>query len=155
MMNIVPSIEPFQYGKQYLLSFFAAIIPSAVDFTGIATKLTQDWSIFEEWIKRYYGQYKFGLGFSLNAEAYINFGWLGIIAIFLLMIVVLSNLSTANIQKKFGSKYGVYKVTVLLYIWMTLPRRSSYYIWNGLFWCVFIMGLYFRVMCLRGELKSD
>ena len=100
MMNIVPSIEPFQYGKQYLLSFFAAIIPSAVDFTGIATKLTQDWSIFEEWIKRYYGQYKFGLGFSLNAEAYINFGWLGIIAIFLLMIVVLSNLSTANIQKK-------------------------------------------------------
>lgn len=155
MMNIVPSLEKFQYGKQYLLSFFAAFFPSSLDFTGIVTELTQDWGIYSKWIDKYYSQYNFGVGFSLNAEAYINFGWFGIIAIYFLMTVVLSNLSKASHQKKCGSKFGFYKEVALSYVWMTLPRRSSYYIWNGIFWCVIIMGLYLRIICLRVKVNYD
>lgn len=150
MMNIVPDLESFQYGKQYLLSIIAGVVPSTLDLTGYITKWTSEWKIYDEWIYRYYSQYDFGVGFSLNAEAYINFGWFGIIAIFILCTIVILYLSENT-----TSRYGIYKVVVLTFIWFTLPRRSSYYIWNGIFWCVFIIGLYLRLMCTSRKRYVD
>lgn len=147
MMNIVPSVESFQFGKQYILSAIGGIFPSSLDFTGIIQKLTSDRYIYEAWINQYYSQYNFGVGFSLNAEAYINFGWFGFIAIFILCYIIFANLSTNFRLKKEGSRYGTYKVITLLFLWLTLPRRSSYYIWNALFWCVFVIGIYLKLMC--------
>lgn len=141
MMDIVPQTEPFLMGTQYLSSILAGIFPSSLDFSGDIKHLASNWNIYEDWIKTYYGQYTFDLGFSLNAEAYINFGWFGICAIFIICIIVMKNLAYNTTLNK-NNRYSFYKVIMLLFMWITLPRRCSYYIWNALFWYVFMMGIY-------------
>lgn len=148
MMNIVPSKENFLFGEQYVASFFRGIIPSTLDVTGIVAKLTESSHIHYDWTFKYYPEFKFGIDSSLNTEAYINFGWFGLIAIFVVCCFIMYCLTNNYIETPNGKKYGIYKTLVLLFVWFTLPRRTSFTIWNGLFWCVFMMGIYLKIICV-------
>lgn len=76
-MKFVPSTEPFRYGKSYIYSF-ATIVPNlgfwkvhpAVKEAGLA-----------KWLPNKLGL-TYGTGFSMFAEAYINFGYFGFIMIY-------------------------------------------------------------------------
>ena len=146
MMKIVPGSEAFLYGKQYVYSVIGGFIPTFIDVTGVIKSVNNEALIFETWQSKYFPQFDFGLGFSLNAEAYINFGWCGLIAIFVvcLLIFYFINKNAAMMRE---SSYGKYTSLILLFTWMTLPRRSTYYIWNSIFYCIFVINIYLRVTC--------
>lgn len=146
MMNTVPYFEPYLKGKGYLQSLIGGLIPSFVDPTGTIKTINSQSRIFESWQTMYFKQYSFGFGFSLNAEAYINFGWYGLIAIFIICIIVLSFLKNKNLKiKKDG--WELYTTSILLFLWFTLPRRDSYYIWKAISYSIIIVRLYLYVMC--------
>lgn len=145
MMNIVPAFEAFQLGKGYLLSMVGGLIPSFLDVTGTIGKINVESRMFETWQTQYYSQYSFGFGFSLNAEAYINFGWFGLIAIFALMIFVFGMLNSCRYDDE-TDLWGRYKICILLFLWFTLARRDSYYVWKAISYAIIIMYLYLRVM---------
>ena len=143
-MSIVPSVEGFLYGKQFLFSFLKGIIPSVIDFTGIIGKFAADFDIFDRWMTKYFS-YNFGLGQSINQEAYINFGWFGLIAIFFICYFIFFNLSPNFKKGKELNKYALYKSTTLLMLWVMLPRQSLITMWNGYFWGIIVVVCYIKI----------
>lgn len=148
MFHVVPSCESFLYGVGYIKSFIGGLIPSFIDPTGIIRQINSESRIFATWQARYFPQYSFGLGFSLNAEAYINFGWYGLIAIAIICIIVFSFLGKENLKER-RNGWGLYKVCILLFLWFTLPRRDSYYIWKALSYGIVAIKLYLHLFCCR------
>ena len=145
MMKVVPQSEGFLYGSGYLLSFIGGLIPSFIDVTGTINKINAQSRIFETWQTKYYGQYNFGFGFSLNAEAYINFGWLGLISIAIVLIIIFKMLSGYNPDDK-NDLWGCYKICVLVFLWFTLPRRDSYYVWKAISYALILMKIFIFFM---------
>lgn len=145
MMNIIPGKESFLFGKGYLLSFVGGCIPSFLDVSGVIAKVNTASRIFETWQEKYYGQYAFGFGFSLNAEAYINFGWYGLIVIFFIMLFITNYFNNYN-EADMENKWGKYKCLILLFLWFTLPRRDSYYIWKAIAYSIVIMEIILFVL---------
>ncbi len=155
VMSVVPASEPFQYGGGYLASLITGFIPSFLDPTGTISALFQHSDIIQTWHDRYFGQYNFGLGSSLNAEAYTNFGWYGLISLFLLNIVVFSFLGMNNlkaIKEKRGWK--LYVTCVLLFLWFTLPRRHSYYVWKAIAYGLVFMRFYLWFFASKIRLRQ-
>jgi len=144
MMSIVPEHETFLWGKGYLLSMIGGIIPSFLDPTGTISWFNQQSRIFESWHEQYFGNYSFGFGFSLNAEAYINFGWYGLIVLFFVCLAVIRWLNRENKNKE-QSVFSRYTVCILLFMWFTLPRRDTYYFWKAIVYCVFLMRIYLSI----------
>ena len=149
MMYTVPIREGFLLGQSYLLSFIGGCIPSFLDFTGIIKNVNSQAYIFESWQYKYFSQYNFGLGFSLNAESYINFGWYGLIVIFAICCFIFKMLSDDNNLKKKNEGWSLYKTSILLFLWFTLPRRSSYYIWKAISYSIVLIQLYLRLYCKK------
>lgn len=140
MMQIVPNVEAYQLGSTYLSSLIGGFFPSSLDILHLFDSVKSNALIFEKWYEQHFTQFDFGLGFSLNAEAYINFGSAGLVAIFVVVGIVAHFLGRkihAN-----SNPWKIYQVLVLLYFWFTLPRRSSYYIWNAIFYSVIMMRIY-------------
>lgn len=148
MMYIVPGQEAFLWGQGYILSAIGGSIPSFLDITGVVNVINQQSRIFETWHSQYFGQYSFGLGFSLNAEAYINFGWFGLIAIFIVCLIIFSFLRVKNL-KEHTSPWELYRISILLFLWFTLPRRDSYYIWKAISYSLIFIRIYIQTTCRR------
>lgn len=147
IISLVPQVEAYQLGTTYLTSVVSGLISSALDPTGTLGALTQQALIYEKWQLDYFKQFDFGLGFSLNAEAYMNFGYYGLIAIFVEILIVSYFIGR---HLKTCSKWEVYQTFVLLFFWITLPRRSSYYIWNAIFYAIILMKFYtFKIKWIR------
>ena len=79
--EIVPEIYEYQYGYSYLAAFLACI-PSAV----IGYSFADD-AALDVWLTKIMNA-NYGVGFSTMAEAYVNFGWLGILLIFFLGLFI-------------------------------------------------------------------
>jgi oligosaccharide repeat unit polymerase len=79
VMTLVPEVFPFRYGESYLYSLFT-IIPNiglwSVHPSAAKTNLG-------DWLQQVLGL-GYGPGFSAAAEAYLNFGWAGIVFLFIL-----------------------------------------------------------------------
>ena len=147
MMSIVPGSEAFLYGKGYLYSLIGGIVPSKLDVTGTVEKINQQSHIFEEWQTQYYPNFDFGLGFSLNAESYINFGWFGFIAIFVVCFVVVYFLNQYQ-EYLPDSIFPKYVACILIFAWVTLARRDSYYVWKAIVYCVVLLQIYLWI-CVK------
>lgn len=147
IISLVPQVEFYQLGGTYFNSLISGLIPSFLDPTGTLSAVTSQALLYEQWQSNYFGQFDFGLGFSLNAEAYMNFGYYGLIAIFVEILVVSHFIGR---HLKTCSKWEIYQTFVLLFFWFTLPRRSSYYIWNAIFYTIILMRVYaFKVRWVR------
>ena len=154
-MRICPSEENYLYGKSIFFSFLASFIPQSIDITGLSKYF---YFLSKEgyfWIEEYYN-YTFGLGYSLNAESYSNFGMLGFIWNFVLCIIVAYFLAEPNFEEE-NTKFSQYTGLSLLYIWFTMPRRSSYYIGNFIFYYIILTGLIFIIFSKKYKLykKGD
>lgn len=148
MMSVVPSSESFLHGSGYFLSLIGGMIPSFIDPTGTIAAINRQSRIFETWQGQYFGQYSFGFGFSLNAEAYINFGWWGLFAIFAICLFVFSKLKFSSFKQN-KSGWQLYRTCILLFLWFTLPRRDSYYIWKALVYSIFLVKVYLKLFCKK------
>lgn len=144
VMQVTPLNQPYLYGKSLLGSLVSGFVPETLDVFGLF-EVFREWT-FEpsEWIESYYS-YGFGIDFSLNAETYVNFGYWGWIAMFLLCAIIASLLKNIDFSKK-NNLFSQYSVATLLFMWFTLPRRKSYYIYNRFFWFVLVMSCFLIVM---------
>lgn len=75
--NIVPSKQPYRYGKSYVYAF-TTLIPN-LGFWEIHPAKKE--SNLGDWLTEELGL-GYGTGFSMTAEAYANFGYFGFIAFF-------------------------------------------------------------------------
>jgi len=137
-MRICPSVEPFLYGRSMIGGLISGLIPKGLDFFGI-TSVFAEWSSEPtQWIVQHY-DYSFGIDFSLISECYANFGWYGWIAMFFICAVIAFMLRNVDYSKS-NNKFTQYTGLILLYAWFTLPRRKSFYVFNNIFWHVFVVG---------------
>lgn len=148
-MMICPSNVDFLYGKTIICSFLSSIMPLSFDFTGIFRQLYEISKEGIYWLNNYY-DFSFGLGYSLNAESYANFGILGFIWIFLLNIMVSKILYQPDYTRQ-DNKYSQYVSFSMLFILFTMPRRSCYYLANFYIYQVIVIGL---IMLYFGKFKS-
>jgi len=137
-MRLVPATESYRYGKSYIYSL-ATIVPNlgfwkvhpAVKEAGLA-----------KWLPNKLGL-TYGTGFSMFAEAYINFSYLGFIMIYILGYVFARIFGYMDNAINSGDYVVVAVILILFNEALGLPRaqtvdivRSIYYIMLPLiFYC--------------------
>lgn len=139
-MEVFPQQQDFLLGKGYIASFIAGIVPSSLDPTGYISEILMTGRIYSD-IQTYFSYLTFGVGFSLNAEAYVNFGWFGLLSIFILSLIINYFLSVYRCGA-INEKYGEYISLVMLFSWGTLVRRDSYYIWKAIMYNIVFINIY-------------
>ena len=138
IVGATPNPISFAHGLSYLgsmLSFF----PSFIDISGMLKDVLA--YVSEDWLT-VYAKTTFGIGYSLTAEAYYNFAWYGIIAIFIIGLILAWILNTT---KKNLTPFKYYVQMSMTYALFTLPRRGIYDMFNYLFYFVFIYWLLFKM----------
>lgn len=152
-LQIYPSLEPYMYGKSMISSVICGFIPQSIDFAGITNEIADIASSPMRNIEEYFS-YNFGLDCSLIAEGYANFGSYAWIAVFASCCVVASMLTKVD-YSKIDNRYSQYRGLALLFMWFTLPRRRSYYVYNHIFWVCIVMSIFLIVMegCLSRKTK--
>ena len=143
LMNICPSIYGYTYGSSYFYSTISGFLPDSLDFTGTVDRWINLSFEPRNWISLNY-DYTYGVGYSLCAESYANFGYFGFFVIFFIGVIIFRLLSS---NKK--NKFTIYTSTILLFEFLTLPRRNYYYIVNHFFYCVLVIGGILVLFCKR------
>lgn len=113
---LVPSVYSYGYGYSYLASFFACI-PSVL----IGYSFAED-AALDVWLTDTLGA-DYGLGFSIFAEAYYNFGALGIVFIFFVGWFVFYFLS-GNVAKGVNLRYRNAISAIAIYFFTNIARNS-------------------------------
>ncbi|WP_322354820.1 O-antigen polysaccharide polymerase Wzy [Paratractidigestivibacter sp.] len=133
-MSITNSVS---YGLGYLSSL-SSLIPTSLDFFGFKTitDAINPVNQYYEVMGYRYNWASFGLGYSLVAESYSNFGYFGWVAIALL---------GALVEKLMGwngnARFERYLSLVFLWSFLTLPRRSTAWLVNSFEWNLLFMAL--------------
>lgn len=123
-MIYVPGHTKYQMGSSYLGSLIA-LIPQSTDILGIRKLFNTSAEI---WLAKqlsvsYGNLFNFGVGYSVIAESFFNFGWAGIIAV---------GIQGFLIQKLFAlkmqgnPKFAQYIQLIMVYGLTTYSRRSFY-----------------------------
>ena len=149
--EIYPLRQGYLYGKSIIGALVSGMIPSSVDLLGIIRPLYY-LSLEPREVIDIYKNYSFGVGFSLNAESYSNFGNMGVIWIFVLCAFIARILSSIESSK---SKFSQYIGYSLLFGWFTMPRRSCYYFTNYIFWYVVLVFLLLTMTVMRDRNKDN
>ena len=115
------------YGLSYLVAL-TSLIPNSLDFAGLKDALD-----FLNPTSNYYMtmgyQYKwatFGLGYSLIAESYVNFGYFGFLAIGVIGAVMERLMNWGG-----DTPFERYLSLVFLWSFLTLPRRQMTWLVNA------------------------
>ena len=148
IMDICPRYLPFQNGTIYLESFIGGCIPSFLDPTGTISYINSLSRSFETFQSTYFGLDSFGIGWSLNADSFLNFGWAGLFALVIVNYIIFIFLNKSSLVSKDRNFY-LYIVCALLFMWITLPRRDSYYVWKAIIYTVVIVRFYIYIRCPR------
>lgn len=122
-------------------TYFASVLgffPTFLDPTGFLDSLT--YYSTESWLYDRVG-FDFGIGFSLLGEAYYNFQWFGLLSLFVVCIIV----GKVLYRKGNGTFFSSYVSIVMLFAVLTLPRRTSFSLFNYLFYFVFLVWFLRRV----------
>ena len=146
IMNICPSKYGFLYGQSYGYSILSGFVPESIDFTGFISRWISLAFEPRNWISLNY-DYTFGVGYSLCAESYANFGTLGFVAIFIIGCILYKLFISSN------NKFSIYCSLILLFEYITLPRRNFYYVLNHFFYCVLMVALVIVMFCNKKEGK--
>lgn len=134
IVGATPYPIQFSNGLSYLASIMG-FFPSFADPSGLLRTITD--TVNEGWLTEY-TKASFGVGYSLTAEAYFNFAWFGVIAIFFIGVIVALIL---NCTKEKLSPFRYYVQMSMTYALFTLPRRGIYDLFNYLFYFVFVFWL--------------
>lgn len=121
----IPELMSFQNGLSYINSIIC-LIPKSLDPTGIIENIYNN--LPELWLAKslihsYSKLYEFGVGYSIIAESFYNFGNYGWIAIMFIGMFV-QILIGGDYSKL--PKFEKYIQLVMLWSLITFPRRSFY-----------------------------
>lgn len=122
--HFVPEVENYRYGLSYFYSIIC-LFPKSLDFTGAVSysfnELPEIW--LGNTLHNAYGTtYDFGVGFSVIAESYFNFGEFGWILVLIQSLII--NWLIDDNEYYNNSLFGKYIQLVMLYSLITYPRRS-------------------------------
>ena len=139
VMDYIPGYSAFRYGATYLASF-VRLIPSSLDFLGVLSSPALE--LGESWLFNMNHAHKgdfldFGVGFSIIAESYLNFSWLGLIIIPIICIFVAVILKMSR-----SSEWSEYVQIIMLMDLLLLPRRQFYAMLKSWEYSVLFMGIY-------------
>lgn len=118
-MELVPSKEPYRYGRSYVYSF-TTLIPN-LGFWKIHPAKNE--SNLSDWLTDALGL-GYGTGFSMCAEAYMNFGYLGFVVFFFwgwFLAGVLGNIENC-VQTKDYARLAF--LLILFWYFLKLPRNN-------------------------------
>lgn len=119
-MNLVPSSYPYRYGMSYLVSILT-FIPSSFFQNGHPIV---KWANLGDWLQASLGQTS-GPGYTMIAEAYINFGWYGFVALFIEGIIIsklIASVSRRNIENNMFD--ATFQIIIIMTIMKSLVRAS-------------------------------
>lgn len=119
-MNLVPSIYPFRYGMSYIVSVICWV-PSAF-FSGTHPVVT--WGELSTWLQTSLGM-AYGPGYTMIAEAYLNFGTWGYVALIVEGFIIAKCI--AQVSRKYCEE-NLLKSTIQIMVIMVLMKslvRSS------------------------------
>lgn len=119
-MMLVPDSYPYRYGMTYIVSFLAPI-PN-LGFWKIHP--AQQYANLGDWLQEKLN-YGHGIGYSMVAESYINFGWYGWSAMFIIgMILVcfLARVKREDIDKDLVG--ATFQILIIMTIMKSLVRSS-------------------------------
>lgn len=146
MLNIVPDSEHCLLGGGYLCSILRGALPLELDPSGTLERLTANAQIYEKWSAMYFGWATGGVGFSTDAEGYVNFGWYAFLPVFLLVLVLAFFL---NRYRWYGEDaiFPKYAACVLLLAGLALPGKDCAGVWRTLVFGVLLLSLLLRRTC--------
>lgn len=132
----VPISQNFRYGISYIGSIIC-LIPRSLDPIGIINSLYQN--LPELWLAdnlalRFGNLYNFGVGYSVIAESYFNFGNFGFISIFIQGLLVGKFLNNRE-----ETKFKKYIKYVMMFSLITYPRRSFITLLKSIEYCIVLI----------------
>lgn len=141
--SFVPTYKDYQYGMTYVKSFIC-LIPKTLDPTKTIASINKTLPEFElgDWLKTRYGKiYNFGVGYSVIAESYYNFGYFGFFCLFIQGIIIGMMM---NNRKEKCSKFSKYIEYIMMFALLTYPRRTFITLLKGIeYYIIFIiLGIY-------------
>ncbi|UQR32312.1 O-antigen polysaccharide polymerase Wzy [Enterococcus faecium] len=144
--EIVPGMEPFRYGVSYIMNL-TMIVPNI--FGG--THPAEIYGSLGRWLTKIvdidFWNFGGALGFNVVSEAYINFGYLGIIAIGFMLgrILQLTEIKVEASGKEINyASYAIVAVYLLSY-----PRGEFSSLVRGIFWYMLIPRIFYLLISRR------
>ena len=121
----MPVSTAYQFGKSYLYAIIC-LIPTSLDPIGVINALKQIGP--EQWLASqlhatYGTTFDYGVGYSVIAESFYNFGNLGFLIVMIQGYIIQKILS---IRFEKNNKFGMYIKVIMLWALTTYPRRSFY-----------------------------
>ena len=147
LLAVMNSNSVFLHGKSYFLAFLNTI------FNFLPSSIRPDFSFIGPIsLASFYSRFlnlNYGLGFSLNAESFINFGWFGCV-VFAVFGVVFSKIYN-NIKS-----YGDYIIKVLLlFLLFTMPRRESKDLFTAILYYWLPFAFLIKYIFKKGKMKNN
>lgn len=121
-MKYIPSSTPFQMGASYI-NAIVALIPSTIDLLGVVGRANA--ALPEYWMAEITHSigYNFGLGYSVIAESFYNFGYCGSVFILVQGYIIKRILSIRYVN---NPEFSEYINLIIMYALITYPRRQFY-----------------------------
>lgn len=152
----IQHIHWFSHGVSYLASL-TELIPNSFDIAGIKDSVASIYApnVYATVMASNYDWARtFGLGYSLIAESYFNFGYAGCIAIGIIGAIIQRLLSIYN-----DSSFGRYCSIVFLWSFLTLPRRDIGWLINAFEWdllvVMLILWVWYSVIVRNHDRSAD
>ena len=139
VISIVPVSEAALLGREYAASLLAGVLPPEVDPTGTISRLTADTRVWRLWDETYLQSFPELIGFSPDAEGYMNVTWFGFVAVFLICLLVAFLLDRYRWYGR-GCAFPRFVACVMLWAALTLPGRSSAHLVQMFVWGVLFVG---------------
>lgn len=144
MFKYIPDTADVFNGQSYLVALLS-LIPKSIDPTGTLTEIYG--MLGETWLYNmnkieYQGVLDFGVGFSLIAESYYNFGWAGILVFIPLALLIVCFLGK---RQSSCSRMETYIYLVMMLEVLMLPRRQIYNLFKTLEYSIVFIFIY---MCV-------
>lgn len=119
-MMIVPSQYNFRYGTSYLISLLVPI-PNLGFWKIHPAKI---YANVGDWLEKVLN-YDHGIGYSMTAESYINFGWFGLIIMLIFgMILVKLLANTKKVDTEENILGATFQILIIMTIMKSLVRSS-------------------------------
>ena len=137
-MEIIPKIQGFSYGFEYICTVLA-VIPSifflGYSFASIAA--------LPDWLKNTLNM-DYGPGYSIIAESYYNFGWGGLITMFITGIAI----QKVFTNKRNGSYHILYDaiICIILYFLSLVIRNSILLFFRNILYGIIIPLIIIRLI---------
>lgn len=136
--NIVPSVYNYKFGYSYISSILACIPSNLIGYS------FADDAALDIWLTKVTGA-DYGLGFSMLAESYYNFGFLGILTIFFIGVFIFYFIS-GNFAKNVAVKYMNAVSAISIYIFTNTARNSLSLSVRYVFWGIVIPWILINLM---------